>query len=223
MLGSRLEAIDADCERAAKIELAQLVENAKDSENNLRRPSPQAAEAVWLKLISRKENEFIQEIDKSLKGKSGEQSVAKTAPVDNEDIRHIEAIVGELLADDRYVDRMQDFYKEATPEVSEPEAGTAGGAKQAGFIDRTYRTGITAALLKARRNVLYELESHKPLEPEDASFSSQWKRYSTLSPWRLIWTIVLLSLTSYLIAFIIASDAFRGFLERMGWSVGTGL
>lgn len=223
MLGFRLQAIDTDCERAAKTELAQLVENAKGSETNSGLPSPQAAEAVWLKLISRKENEFIQEIDKSLKGKPGEQTVAKTASADNEDIRHIEAIVGELLADDRYVDRMQDFYREAAPKGSDPEAGTSGDARQAGFIDRTYRTGVTAALRKARRNVLYELESHKPLEPEDASFSSQWKRYSTLSPWRLIWTIVLLSMTSYLIAFIIASDAFRGFLERMGWSAGTGL
>jgi hypothetical protein len=222
MLGSRLQAIDADCERAAKIELAQLIENAKGSENNFRLPSPQAAEAVWLKLIARKENEFIQEIDKSLKDKTGEQTVAK-APAGNEDIRKIEAIVGELLADDRYVDRMQDFYREATPKASEPEAGASGDARQAGFIDRTYRTGIAAALRKARGNVLYELESRKPPEPEDASFSSQWKRYSTLSPWRLIWTIVLLSLTSYLIAFIIASDAFRGFLERMGWPVGTGL
>jgi hypothetical protein len=69
-----------------------------------------------------------------------------------------------------------------------------------------------------------ELEPHKPVAGhEDNSFLSQWNRYSTLSPWRLIWTIVLLSLTSYLIAFIISSDAFRGVLERFGWPVGTGL
>ena len=62
-----------------------------------------------------------------------------------------------------------------------------------------------------------------PTAPEDMSMISQWRRYSTLSPWRSIGTIVLLSLTSYLIAFIIASDTFRAILERLGWSSGTGL
>jgi hypothetical protein len=214
MLSSRLQAIDADCERAAKIELAQLFESARGSENNLRFPSPQAAEAIWLKLIARKENEFIQEIDKALKEKSGWEL----------DIPHIEAIVAELLADDRYVDRMRDFYRETVHKAPPNASGSSGDTRQAGFIDGTYRTGVTAALRKARQHVLSELESQKlPVDPEDTSFSSQWKRYSTLSPWRLIWTIVLLSLTSYLIAFIIASDAFRGFLERLGWSAGTGL
>jgi hypothetical protein len=222
MLGSRLQAIDADCERAAKIELAQLFENVRGSENNFRLPSPQAAEAIWLKLIARKEHEFIQEIDKTLKEKLAAQSSGKNAIADNEDIAGIEALVAELLADERYVDRMRNFYQEAALRATSP--GTGGQASQAGFIDATYRTGITAALRKARRSVFAELEPHKPVAAnEDNSFSSQWNRYSTLSPWRLIWTIIMLSLTSYLIAFVISSDAFRGFLERFGWPGGSGL
>jgi hypothetical protein len=39
----------------------------------------------------------------------------------------------------------------------------------------------------------------------------------------LITTIVLLSLTSSLIAFIISSEVVQGWLERYGWSAGTGL
>lgn len=224
MLGSRLQAIDADCEHAARIELAQLFENAQRSEDNFRLPSPQAAEAIWLKLIARKEHEFIQEIDKAFGLKSAAQSAGKNADGDNEDIARIEALVAELLADDRYTGRMRDFYQEAARRSTAHGTDNGGHDNQPGFIDTTYRTGITAALRKARSNVLMELEPHSPIAGhEDNSFLAQWNRYSTLSPWRLIWTIVLLSLTSYLIAFIISSDAFRGFLERFGWPGGTGL
>jgi hypothetical protein len=224
MLGSRLQAIDADCEHAARTELAQLFENAQRSENSFRLPSPQAAEAIWLKLIARKEHEFIQEIDKALRRKPAAQSAGKNANSGNEDIARIEALVAELLDDDRYISRLRDFYQEAARKSTAHGTGNGGHDSQPGFIDATYRTGITAALRKARRNVLMELEPHKPVAGhEDNSFLSQWNRYSTLSPWRLIWTIVLLSLTSYLIAFIISSDAFRGVLERFGWPVGTGL
>jgi len=223
MLSSRLRVIDTDCESAAKTELGKLFESAHDGANNFRIPSPQAAEAIWLKLIARKEHEFIQEIDKALKPKSAVQSAAKPANADDEDISRIVAVVAELLADDRYIDRMKNFYREAASKAASYEA-IRGEPRQPGFIDATYRTGITAALGRARRNVLAELEPYKPAAGlEDTSFLSQWRRYSTLSPWRLIWTIVLLSLTSYLIAFIISSDAFRGFLERWGWSSGTGL
>ena len=97
-------------------------------------------------------------------------------------------------------------------------------AKRLDLLDSTYRVGVSDALRKVRRHVLTELEPYRQLQlPENTGFLSQWQHYSNLSPWRSITTIVLLSLTSYLIAFIIASDTFRGLLERFGWSSGTGL
>src|SRR5690348_1039586 len=190
MLGPKLQAIDADCEREAKIELAQLFENVQGSESNLRLPSPQAAEAIWLKLIARKEHAFIEQIDEALKEKSARPAGAGTAVANSDDIPRIEALIAELLDDKRYVDRMQDFYREAGRRASPHESDQPGEPRQRGFIDGTYRTGVTAALRKARRNILAQLESHKTPGSEDMSFSAQWKRYSTLSPWRLIWTIV---------------------------------
>ncbi len=97
-------------------------------------------------------------------------------------------------------------------------------AKRLELIDATYRTGVRDALRRARQNILAELNLYKGRETaKDADFLTMWRRYSTLSPWRSIGTIVLLSLTSYLIAFIIASDTFRALLERFGFSSGTGL
>lgn len=224
ILNTRLKTLDTECERAAKTELDNLFEDAYNGGTNFRAPSPQAAEAIWLKLIARKEREFIQEIDKVLKPKSADQTAARPAISGQEDISATEEAIDELFADDRYMERMQDFYREAARKAALYASSFDAQAKRLDLIDATYRTGITNALRKARRNVLVELEAYKrPAALEDTSLLSQWRRYSTLSPWRSIGTIVLLSLTSYLIAFIIASDTFRALLERLGWSGGTGL
>ncbi|SEL09428.1 hypothetical protein [Nitrosovibrio tenuis] len=220
----RLKAVDDECERAAKIELDKLFEDARNGGTNFRPPSPQAAEAIWLKLIARKEHEFIQEIERLLKPKSAGKSAVKPPVPGKEDISTIEEAVDELFADDRYLERMQDFYREAARKAALYASSFDVQAKRLDLIDATYRTGIVSALRRARHNIVAELERYnRPDTLEDTSFLSQWRRYSTLSPWRSIGTIVLLSLTSYLIAFIIASDTFRGLLERLGWSSGTGL
>jgi hypothetical protein len=224
-LNARLKTLDADCENAARVELDKLFEDAGNGGATSRPPSPQAVEAVWLRLIGEKEYRFIQEIDKLLEVKSGDQPAAPGP----DDISTAEKTIDALFADDRYLERMQEFYQEvarkAVPNASSSDASSFDAqAKRLDLIDATYRTGVKNALRKARHNVLAKLESYKlPVAPEDISMISQWKRYSTLSPWRSIGTIVLLSLTSYLIAFIIASDTFRAILERLGWSTGTGL
>jgi hypothetical protein len=223
-LDIRLKTLDADCESAAETEYNKLFEDAQNGGANLRPPSPQAVEAIWLKLIAKKEYEFIQEIDNVLGPKSADQAAAKPAISSKEDIATVEETIDELLADDRYLERMQEFYQEVARKTTPDVSSSNAQAKRLDLIDATYRTGIKSALHNARRNVLAELEPYRrPAAPEDTSFLSQWRRYSTLSPWRSIGTIVLLSLTSYLIAFIIASDTFRGLLERLGWSSGTGL
>ena len=215
----RFETIDADCERAAKTELEKLFDDTGHDQSRL--PSPQALEAIWLRLITRKEEEFIQEIRSVLKPKPGAPS---TRP-GKELIADMETMVDSMLADDRYVNRLQHFYQEAAATLPKPESATDTQAKRIDLIDATYRTGVREVLRRARQNVLAELTLYDRLAPpgEEADFLSMWRRYSTLSPWRSIGTIILLSLTSYLIAFIIASDSFRALLERFGFPSGTGL
>jgi hypothetical protein len=132
-------------------------------------------------------------------------------------------LVDSILADSRYVDRLKHFYEEAAKTAPEPSLDTQ--AKRLELIDAAYRTGVRDALRRARQNILAELNLYKHGQGpgEDLDFMSMWRRYSTLSPWRSIGTIILLSLTSYLIAFVIASDTFRALLERFGFSTGTGL
>ena len=223
-LNARLETVDADCENAAREELDKLFEDSGNGGATYRPPSPQAAEAVWLKLIGEKEYRFIQEIDKFLKVKSADQPSARPTVSSADDISTVEKTIDALFADDRYVERMQEFYQQVARKVAPDTSSSNAQAKRLDLIDATYRAGVKSALHKARHNVLAKLEPYKlPTTPEDMSMISQWRRYSTLSPWRSIGTIVLLSLTSYLIAFIIASDTFRAILERLGWSSGTGL
>jgi hypothetical protein len=226
ILKAKLEAIDADCESAAKLELDTLFETAPHDNNNTKNcaPSPQAVEAVWLKLIARKENEFINEISRTLKPKSAGGSTIQSVVPDKELVSTVEAMVDTIFAEDRYVDRMQDFYHFATGKAPVDEPSSARQAKQPDLIDNAYRTGVQNVLRRSRQTVLREFDLYKPLKaPENAGFLSEWRHYSTLSPWRSLGAIVMLSLMSYLIAFIIASDSFRGLLERFGWSTGTGL
>lgn len=216
ILKTRLEAIDAECESAVKIELDKLYDDAYHDGAKFHIPSPQAAEAIWLKLIARKEDAFIQEMITALKPRS--------AILSKEAASSIEQMMADMFADDRYLERMQDFYREVAKKALLHTSSFDMDAKRLDLLDSTYRVGVTDSLRKVRRQVLAELEPYTQLPPpEDTGFLSQWQHYSNLSPWRSITTIVLLSLTSYLIAFIIASDTFRGLLERFGWSSGTGL
>lgn len=218
-LKTGLEKIDADCESTAKIELEELFKDGSH-DPKFRPPSAQAVEAILLRLITSKEHEFIHEIGRVLKA----NSAVSYPQLSKELISDIETLVDSLLADSRYVDRLQHFYQEAARDAPHPEAPDIQ-AKRLELIDAAYRTGVRDALRRARQNILTELNLYKHMQAsgEDADFMSMWRRYSTLSPWRSIGTIVLLSLTSYLIAFVIASDTFRAFLERLGFSSGTGL
>ena len=132
-------------------------------------------------------------------------------------------MVDAMFADERYLERMQDFYKEVARKALSHESSFVMEAKRLDLIADTYRAGVKDALSRARRNIYAEFERYQTSEPKDTGFLSQWRHYSTLSPWQSIGTVVLLSLTSYLIAFIIASDTFQELLERFGWSSGTGL
>ncbi|MDN5753893.1 MAG: hypothetical protein L0H15_11570, partial [Nitrosospira sp.] len=166
--------------------------------------------------IARKEHEYIQEIEHVLKSRS--------AILSQEAASDIEKAIDAKFADDRYLERMRDFYQKVAQKALLYEPFFDMPDKRLDLLDSTYRAGVADALRKARQNVLAKLETYRqPGAQGAADFFSQWRQYSTLSPWRSIFTIVLLSLTSYLIAFIIASEAFQELLQRFGWSAGTGL
>jgi hypothetical protein len=219
-LRARLEAIDLDCETKAKTEVHNLYTTAHSEDGKFRPPSPQAAEQIWLNLISAKEQGFIQEI-----AKEAEPAFAGGAEIQGKEAATtVEEMVNHLFDENRYLDRMQEFYRELGREAQLQGVLFEMEPRRLELLDSTYRMGVSDALRKARRNILAKFELCKDAgNPEDASMLAQWQRYSTLSPWRLITTIVLLSLTSSLIAFIISSEAVQGWLERFGWSAGTGL
>jgi hypothetical protein len=218
-LKTRLEAIDVNCEIEAQTGLNKLYEGVQHDDGKFRTPSPQAVEAIWLRLIVRKEQEFIQEIINAAKPKRPGQEIA----VSESEKKSVEDVINTVFSDARYVERMQEFFKEVATKAERQGASFDMDAKRRDLIDATYRTGVADALRRARRNVFDEFKLKQQDTVEDGGFASQWRQYSTLSPWRAIWTIVLLMLTSYLIAFIIRSDAFRGFLEGVGWPAAAGI
>jgi hypothetical protein len=219
-LRARLEAIDLDCETKAKTEVDNLYASTHSEDGKFRPPSPQAAEQIWLNLISAKEQGFIHEIAKEV-----EPASAGRAGIQGKEVATtVEEMVDHLFDENRYLDRMQEFYRQMSKEAQLRSVLFEMEPKRLELLDSTYRMGVSDALRKARRNILAKFELCKNAgNPEDASMLAQWQRYSTLSPWRLITTIVLLSLTSSLIAFIISSEAVQGWLERFGWSAGSGL
>ncbi len=89
-------------------------------------PSPQAVEAIWLRLITRKEHEFIQEIRSILKP----AAAASHPRPSKEQLAEIETLVGSMLAEDRYEDRMQSFFREAARNTPEQGPFTDSQAKR---------------------------------------------------------------------------------------------
>ncbi|HJT50943.1 MAG TPA: hypothetical protein VJ734_03290 [Nitrosospira sp.] len=221
-LRTKLEAIDAGCESEAQTELNKLYESVQHHGGKFSAPSPQAAEAIWLRLIARKEQEFIQEMIYISKPKQSDQA-ANAIPVAESEKQPIEDVINAAFSDNRYVERMQEFFQEVARKAERHGASFDMDAKRLSLIDATYRSGVADALRRARRNVFDEFKLKQRDTGEDPEFLSQWRQYSTLSPWRSIWTIALLMLTSYLIAFIVRSDAFRGLIEGFGWPAGAGM
>lgn len=229
-----LETIDAQCEDAAQAELDELSKSMHHDGGTFRAPSPQAVEAIWLKLVARKESEFIQaimriprtgsEAKQGSRQKSSQSGTDAALPKEKmEESGSIEETINTAFADERYEDRMRTFFREVSRTAAQHDVSFEMDTKRLDLIDTTYRAGMRDALRRARHNIFEELKLKQPAMEGDGSLLSTWQQYSTLSPWRALWTIAMLSLTSYLIAFIIASDAFRAFLERFGWSSGTGM
>ena len=216
ILKAKLETINYKCESTIKLKLNKLYTDTHYGNSKFCAPSPQVIEALWFDLITRKEHEFVQEIALVLN--------MPDATLSKESANTIEGIINNIFADDQYIGRMRDFYKEIDKKATLNGPPLDSAYNRLDLIDSAYQEGVRKVLRKARNNILAELELHKKsVPPKDLGLLAQWRQYSSLSPLRAIGTIILLSCTSSLIAWIIASDIFQQFLERFGWSGGTGL
>lgn len=177
--------------------------------------SPQVIEALWFELITRKEYEFIKEIALAFN--------KSDATLNKENASTIEKIINDSFDEDQYLGRMRAFYKETDKKVALNESSFDSITNSLDLIDSTYQEGVIKLLCKARNNVLAGLELYKKNIPEELGLLAQWRQYSNLSPLRAVGTIILLGCTSSLIAWVIASKIFQQFLERFGWSGGSGL
>ncbi len=215
ILKAKFETINKKCESTIKLKLDKLYTGIPYDNLKSCSPSPQVIEALWFDLITRKEHEFVKEIALVLN--------KSDATLNKENASTIERIINDTFDEDQYLGRMRDFYKETDKNVALNESPFDPTANSLDLIDSTYQEGVIKVLCKARNNVLAELELHKKSVPEGLGFLAQWRQYSNLSPLRVIGTIILLSCTSSLIAWVIASNIFQQFLERFGWSGGSGL
>lgn len=214
-LNAKLEAINDKCENTIKLKLHKFHTDIHYDNLEFHTPSPQVIEALWFDLITEKEHEFVKEIALAL-------NIPNTT-LSKENALSIEKTINDVFADDQYLERMRDFYKEFYEKDVLNGMLIDSTTNRLDLIDSAYQEGLIKILCKARGHVLAELELHKKNEPEELGIFAQWRKYSTLSPLRAISTIVLLYCTSLLIAWIIKGETFQQFLERFGWSAGSGL
>lgn len=214
ILKARFENINKKCEKINKLKLDKLFSGAIYENSKFSTPSPQVLEALWFDLINSKEHEFIKEITLVLN--KADTNLSK------ESVRTIEKIINDIFADEQYLERMSDFYREFDKKAALNRPSFDSAANRLDLINSAYQEGITKVLHKARNHILSELELHKKNESKNLDILAQWRKYSTLSPLRAIGTIVLLYCTSLLIAWIIKGKTFQRFLEYFGWSVGSG-
>ena len=212
-LNTRLKAINEECEKDIQLKLNKFHTDLHCDNSELYIPSPQVIEVLWFDLISNKKQRFITEIALTL---NKPESI-----LDNENVSCIEKTINNVFADDKYLERMSEFYKKLSKEPIPNKETINSIIDKIDLIDSAYQEGISKILGKARNSVLAELELHKENGPKNLGMIEQWKKYSTLSPLRAIGTIFLLYCTSLLISWIIKGDTFQHYLEQFGWSAGS--
>ena len=200
ILKAKLETINYKCENTLKLKLNKLCTDKHYDNSKFYAPSPQVIEALWFDLITSKEHKLVQEIAIVLN--------MPDATLSKESANTVEGIINDIFSEDQYLGRMRDFYKEIDKKGRSNGSPFDSTYNRLNLIDSAYQEGVIKILRKARNNVLAELELHKKSVPEDIGFLAQWRQYSNLSPLRAIGTIILLSCTSSLIAWIIKSDIF---------------
>ncbi|KRH98820.1 hypothetical protein [Curvibacter sp. PAE-UM] len=198
ILKTKLEAIDADCEGAVIPAINKLYADARYDGSRFRVPSFQAAGALWIDLIARKEREFVKEIARILGAPGVILTVAGTAEV--------RSFVEGIFSEGRYVERMRIFSEGVGRAAASYGLAFDPMVHRIDIHDAAYRAGAMNALRRARTNVLAEIEllSHSKT-PEFVRSVSQWWTYLRVHPWRWLSAIVLI-LISWLLSKVSAAD-----------------
>lgn len=199
ILRTKLEAIDADCESALTPEVVKLCAEARYDGSKFHVPSFQAAGALWLGLIVRKEHEFIAEIARVLRTPgvilSGKDAVAVRNGID------------EIFSGARYLERMQILSGRVARAAERYGLVFDATVHRVDIPDSAYSAGAMKALRKARANVLAELDlhSHSNTPERIRSLSKCWL-YLLSHPWKSLAAFLLLGLVPWLISKVSVAD-----------------
>lgn len=190
ILRTKLQGIDTECEAAALLDINNLYGQARYDGSKFVAPSFQDAGAVWLKLISEKERRFVSEVERVC-------AVSDTV-LDAGGQKKVEEIIGQLLGEDRYIERLQGFSegvaRRAASYGSQPDLG-----RRFNIADAAYRAGVMNATRKARNNVQAEMSLHSRFAvPESVNKFAKWWIYTKEHPWKASAALVFLVLIPWI-------------------------
>tara|TARA_Y100001936_G_C16092403_1_gene687642 strand:- start:5313 stop:5942 length:630 start_codon:yes stop_codon:yes gene_type:complete len=204
-LNTKLEAINDKYEKELRLKIHKLYTESYTDRPELHSSSPYANEVLWSDLITRKEHKFIREIKLTLN--KSDISLSK------EDACSITKKINNIFDEQRYLSGLLEFYKEINKIPTSNEINLFSPSNQ---------KNISRTLRRARKHVLATIELYNQNEIKDLSMIELWNKYSTINPLMAVGTILLLYCTTLLISWIIKSDIFQQYIQKIGWSIGAG-
>lgn len=186
-LKTRLEAIDAECEGAARPAIDKFYEEARYDGSRFCVPSFRAVGAVWLRLVAEKERRFITEIGGIL-GHSA-------AGLSRDGRATIQAFIDATFSEAKYLDRLVRFSEGVGRRAASYGVKFDAAMYRFDVADSAYRVGVMNAARKARSNVLAEIDlrSH-PNAPNFVLSLSGWWQYVRAHPWKAIGALAVLGI-----------------------------
>lgn len=145
-----LAAADARCEESAREEIVSF-QKSVGYDGRFRYPNFSDVGSVWLRLIKSKESEFLATIV---------QSLDATPCIDEGLLAEIESVVGELLHDDHYLGRLDQFLGMVTRKAASYGVRFSPEACSFNHADAAYRCGVQNSLRAARSGIFRALQLH---------------------------------------------------------------
>ena len=187
VLQTKLEALDAECEAAARPSVDKLYVEARYDGSRFCVPSFQAAGKIWLDVIAEKERHFIWEIGRVMGTPGAILSQAGGAK--------IQGVVEATFSDFKYLERLVRFSEGVAQRAAAYGIRLDLVAYRLDIADSAYRAGVTSAVRKARANVLAELALHSQSSvPDSVRLWRTWWLYFCAHPWKTLGVLALLGL-----------------------------
>lgn len=166
ILKTKLVTIDNECEASARNEIDNFYREVFYDGSRFRYPSFQDVGGVWLKLIQRKEKEFIDETKRVLDAMMA---------IDEDQLRDARAAVESFLQDNLYSERLKRFAEGVERKASSYGISfnlNQGASHSADLADAAYRCGVINLLRTARRNISTEFQLYSSSRSQQMGFSS---------------------------------------------------